>query len=166
MRRFKRILSCGILCLAVLLLFSSCSAPEAKEFSKSGMHITLTDAFREGKYYNMTAYYDWEEEDVVVSAIKEEFAVLEGAGESASLSLEEYAKGFLEDNQITADVKTENGLTYFTFEKTPYDVVYVYYAFAYKSSDAYWLFQFVCQKENQGAYAERFMEWAASVRFD
>ena len=87
MPSLKRSLSCLLLCM--LLLSASCSA-KAKEFSKDGMHITLTDAFSEGKYYDMTAYYDWEEEDVTVSAMKEEFSVLEENGESTALSLEEF----------------------------------------------------------------------------
>ena len=58
MPSLKQSLSCLLLCM--LLLSASCSA-KAKEFSKDGMHITLTDAFSEGKYYDMTAYYDWEE---------------------------------------------------------------------------------------------------------
>ena len=52
MPSLKRSLSCLLLCM--LLLSASCSA-KAKEFSKDGMHITRTDAFSEGKYYDMTA---------------------------------------------------------------------------------------------------------------
>ena len=106
MPSLKRSLSCLLLCM--LLLSASCSA-KAKEFSKDGMHITLTDAFSEGKYYDMTAYYDWEEEDVTVSAMKEEFSVLEENGESTALSLEEYAEVLMEASELTAEVRTENG---------------------------------------------------------
>ena len=163
MPSLKRSLSCLLLCM--LLLSASCSA-KAKEFSKDGMHITLTDAFSEGKYYDMTAYYDWEEEDVTVSAMKEEFSVLEENGESTALSLEEYAEVLMEASELTAEVQTENGLTYFTFEKTPYDVTYLYYAMVFRTDDAYWLFQFVCPKEKQETYEAQFMEWAGSIRLD
>ena len=72
----------------------------------------------------------------------------------------------MEASELTAEVRTENGLTYFTFEKTPYDVTYLYYAVVFRTDDAYWLFQFVCPKEKQETYEAQFMEWAGSIRFD
>ncbi len=149
MRSFKRLFC--LFCILTLCFGGACSAPKAKEFSKSGMYITLTDAFAEGKYFNMTAYYEWEDEDVTVSAIKEDFSLLEEEGASASLS---------------AEIKTEGGLTYFTFEKTPYETTYLYYAVVFRAEDAYWLFQFACPKESAAEYTPQFLEWARSVRFE
>ena len=166
MRSLKWIL---LYSLGGLLLFSfciSCSAPKEKEFAASGMRITLTDAFKEGKYYNMTAYYDWEEEDVTVSATKEAFSLLEDEGESTTQSLDEYAKALMKASELTAEVKNENGLTYFNFEKTPNDVTYIYYAIVFRTDDAYWLFQFTCPKDSENKYAGQIMEWAQSIRFD
>ena len=163
MLKFKRFRTV-FLWIAALAFCTSCAAQKAKVFSKAGMSITLTEAFTESKYYNLTAYY--ESEDNTVSVIKEEFSVLENAGISTSLSLAEYAKTFLTDNQIEAEVKTEDGLTYFTFEKTIEDVAYTYYAVAFKSSDSYWLFQFTCEKEAYSKYSNDFVKWAQSVQFE
>ncbi len=164
MRSFKRLFC--LFCILTLCFGGACSAPKAKEFSKSGMYITLTDAFAEGKYFNMTAYYEWEDEDVTVSAIKEDFSLLEEEGASASLSLEEYAKTLLKASELSAEIKTEGGLTYFTFEKTPYETTYLYYAVVFRAEDAYWLFQFACPKESAAEYTPQFLEWARSVRFE
>lgn len=166
MRRFKQILLYSLLCFLFFSFCVSCSAPKEKEFAASGMRITLTDAFKEGKYYNMTAYYDWEDEDITVSATKEAFSLLEDEGESTTRSLDEYAKTLMKASELTAEVKNENGLTYFTFEKTPYDVTYIYYAVVFRTNDAYWLFQFTCPKDKENKYSEQIMEWARSIHFD
>lgn len=152
-----------LLCLMGALLFCSACAPKEKIFTKSGMSITLTDAFTEGKFYSMTAYY--ESEDNTVSAIREPFSVLEENGVSTDLTLEEYAKTFIEDNEIGSEVFTEDGLTYFTYEKTIDDVCYLYFETVFRSEDSYWLFQFTCPKDAYGEMKTEFVKWAKSVRF-
>ena len=163
MRRFKAGILCFVCLLACLLICASCSAKE-KVFSKGGMSITLTDAFQEGKYYGLTAYY--ESEDNTVSAMREDFSVLQEAGVSTELTLEEYAQTFLEENKLTAEIKTEDGITYFTYEKNIDDIDYLYFESVYRTDSSYWLFQFVCEKKSYSKFSGLFLQWAKSIRFD
>ncbi len=156
-------LSCAA---AVLCLLCPSCSDDGKTFSKAGMSITLTDDFIENDYYNLTAHYEMEEEDVTVSAAKEEFSAIKEAGDDIS-SKEEYASVIMKDNDIdTGLLESEDGLTYFVFRKTPYDTEYVYYAFVFETEDAFWLFQFGCESESEDDYRDSFMKWAGSIRFD
>lgn len=158
---------CAFLCitLCLTLCLTSCSDPGEKTFSKAGMSITLTDEFYENEYYNLTAHYEMKDEDVTVSATKEEFSAIEAAGDTID-SREDYAKLIMEDNEIEAELKTsESGKMYFTFTKTPYDTEYVYYAFIFETDDSYWLFQFGCESAAEPDYRDLFMKWADSVSF-
>ena len=158
---------CFTVLAVITVAFCSCS-PKATVFSKDGMEITLTEEFTEGKYYDMTAYYD--SENATVSAFKEEFTLLEENGESSDMTLNEYAEILMKSGEVNAEVKTEDGLTYFEYEKTidyeVYSVTYIYYSVVYKSSDSFWLFQFACEKELYSEYSEQFEIWAKSVNFE
>ena len=105
----KRNLIVLLLC-AVLLLTCGCSA-KAKTFTASGMTIELTEDFTEKDMLGFTAVY--QSEDVFVFALKEEFDIL-----GDEMNVDEYAELVLEANQMDAEVKHDNGHTYFTFDKT------------------------------------------------
>lgn len=157
---------CLVILAAAAMLFCSCS-PKKVTFYKDGMSITLTDEFTEGKYYDMTAYYD--SENATVSAFKEEFSLLEEKGESSDMSLHEYAELLMKSAEIDAEIENKDGLTYFIYEKTIdfelYKIKYVYFSVIYKSSDAFWLFQFACEKDLYEDCCKEFVKWAQSVKF-
>lgn len=155
-----------ILFIAVCML-SACSDPEDKVFSKAGMRITLTDEFYENAYYNITAHYEMGDEDVTVAATKEEFSMIIAAGDEIPESAEAYAALIMEDNDIAADIlTTDDGIVYFTFKRTPYDIEYVYYAAVFETDNAFWLFQFGCEAEEENAYKDRFIKWMRSIQFE
>ena len=149
----------------VCLLFDS----DEKVFSKDGMSITLTENFVENEYYGFTAYYDTEDAQVYV--MKESFSLLKENDQPTNISTKAYAEIMLKTQELDAEVFEKDGLTYFYYEKDVlgYSDVYVrnsYYAVAYKTDDAFWLFQFACEKSLYDEYEEKFVEWAKSVEFD
>ena len=44
-------------------------------------------------------------------------------------------------------------------------ITYCYTSFAYKASDAFWLFQFYTTKDKAESYFPYFLQWADSIRF-
>lgn len=155
----------GITIGCVCLFFDS----DEKVFSKDGMSITLTEDFVENEYYGFNAYYDTEEAQVYV--MKESFSLLKENNQPTNISTKEYAKIMMETQNLNADIVEEEGLTYFYYEKDVlgYAEEYVknsYYAVAFKTDDAFWLFQFACEKNLFSEYEEKFIKWAKSVDFD
>ena len=92
--------------------------------------------------------------DAIVTGLKEEFSTLEAAGLTKDSTVEDYAKAVTTNNQKDSEIKTEDGLTYFTYTS---DV---------KSNDAFWLFNFACDSSNQEKFESTFKTWAKSVSFE
>lgn len=132
-----------------------------KEFSGSGMTITLTKAFEEVEYQGFTQCY--ESREAVVFMLKEEFSLVPGLED---YTLEDYADLVLSSNSIDAEVKTENGVMYFTYTSAPDGTTFYYMATLHKSSDAFWLIQFATPESMKDEYHSLFLEWAASVEFE
>lgn len=154
---------CILLSIMAVCMLCSCSSSD-KVFSSKGMSITLTDEFKENKeYYGMT-YYDSEEAQVYVA--KEEIAVLEEKGEETDFDLKGYADYLLKSISVTAEIKTEDGITYFEYSKKPDDIKYNYFVSVYKTEEAFWFIQFSCQSDKINEYRPLFAKWAKSVFFD
>ena len=143
-------------------LFSS-KNPEPKEFSSSGMSITLTDEFSEADIADYTVTYD--SRNIAVFALKEEFSLVEGLQD---YTLEEYGDLIIQSNGLSSKVKNYDGLTGFEREYTNPDTLdtYKYFAFIYKSNDAFWMIQFATLKENADEYRATIVEWAKTASFD
>lgn len=135
---------------------------EPKDFSYDKMSITLTEEFEKTDMEGFTVAYG--SKDVAVFAIKESFSLQEDVG---SLTLEEYANIVIEKNNRDATVKEKDGLTCFEFDYLNPETkeAYRYFAYVYKSEDAFWLVQFAVLKENSDTYEEKIGEWAKSVEF-
>lgn len=137
--------------------------PEPETFSYDGMYVTLTDAFDETDMENFTVTYT--SDDVAMFALKEEFSLAEGFGDR---TLEQYADLVIENNNLeSAEVKTSGEQTCFEYEylNPETDETYCYFAYVYKTNDAFWLIQFATLKENVDDYAPQITEWANSVEF-
>jgi hypothetical protein len=132
-------------------------------FEKSGMSITLGVDFKEISYTGVTAAY--ETEKILVVAIKETFESLVENGFDSSITLEEYAALVLEANGFTAEVKTEDGLTYYVYSTTSAEGDFTTYASVYKSEDAFWFVQFVCAAEDYASLEADIVNYAKSVTF-
>ena len=53
----------------------------------------------------------------------------------------------------------------YTFENTDADVTFCYYAYIYKSHDAFWLVQFAVAEDTAAEYEPLINQWAQSVTF-
>lgn len=165
MKRFYKL--CLLLCCAVLLAgVCGCGLlggePAAKDFSKSGATITLTEQFTEKDLISQTAYY--ESRKAIVTMLKEEYSMFRNT-EYEDMTLTQYAKLVIQVNGLSGKVSEENGLTYFTYEKSTNGKDFKYYATVFKGPDAYWLIQFACETENFTEYQPEFQKWAKSVTF-
>ena len=136
---------------------------KAKTFSSDDMSITLTGNFRSVEYQGFAACY--ESRSVAVFALKEPFSLLSNA---TNISLTEYGQMVLESNGMSSEnLKSKDGLTFFTFEKEVGDSgeIYKYYSYVYKSDDAFWLIQFAVEAKNADNWEDRIEKWAGSVSF-
>lgn len=148
----------------VIGLFSGIVYGGQKNFSDSGMNITLTDDFVKSDVGGYTAIYN--STDIAVFALKEEFALLDGFED---YSLDDYAEMVKKANNVqSSNVKTENGLTGFEYDalNTETQVEYHYFTYVYKSTDAFWFVQFCTATEDKDIYAEQITQWAQSVSFE
>ncbi|MBQ3101143.1 MAG: hypothetical protein IJC50_09145 [Clostridia bacterium] len=144
--------------VSALNLFSSESD---KVFSADNMCVTLTDAFEYAEYDGYTAAF--ESQKVALFALKEEFAWVEGFSD---YTLDEYAELVFAANGENYELKKENGLSWFEYTETVSSGnVYDYYAFLYKSHDAFWMLNFAVSVEDSDKYEAKILEWAKSVEF-
>ena len=160
----KIVVSLACLLLCVCMAFFSCGLLKGtdKEFSAAGMTITLTSAFAEQDIVSQTAYYV--SLSSIVTALKEDFTLYNAAG-IGDKTLTEYAQLVITANSLTAAVEEKDGLTYFTYEKTLNSKDYKYLACVFKATDAYWLIQFACEKDNYDKNEAQFKKWAKTVTF-
>ncbi len=134
-----------------------------KEFSSKGMRITLTDQFKESTEEGFTACYD--SGDVAVFALKEDFSMLNGL---ENYTVWEYGAAVLEHNGFSLEVQleTREGLTCYERLSTGDDgVTYHNLTVLYKSSDSFWIIQFVTREKSFDKYEQTIVDWAKSVAF-
>ncbi len=133
----------------------------SKAFSADGMRITLTEDFTSASVDGYTACYD--SQDVAILVIKENFSLLDGLEE---YSLDQYGNSVLQRNQLSsAELKHDNGLTYFEYDYVIQNDTYYYFSVVYKADDAFWFMQFVTLKDNAERYSDKLIQWAKSVQF-
>ncbi len=136
---------------------------KAKEFTKEGLVITLTEKFVETAVENYTVAFDSKE--VAILALKEEFSLAEGFGDN---TLEEYADLVRLANdsaQNISDVKDTEGIISFEHEaeNKEENKTYRYFSAMYKGKDAFWLVQFACEESKYEEYKPYFIQWAKTV---
>ena len=135
-----------------------------KTFTSHGVSITLTEKFGETEVFSQTVAY--QSKDVAVFMLKESFDLFPDA---ENYSLEQYAKMVISLNHKETDgVKTKDGLTYFEYDylDVANDRVNHYFAYVFKSDDAFWLVQFALLEKNVEKYDEHIEKWAKSVKFE
>ncbi len=133
-----------------------------KSFSSDGMNIVLTEDFKIENQPGFTTCLA--SEDVAVLALRESFTQL---GVEEDFSLDEYGRTVLRVNNMQAkELIQKDGLTYFEYTTKVDGEDYRYYAFVYKSRNAFWLVQFALLDENVEVYEEDIFEWAQSITFD
>ncbi len=135
----------------------------AKAFSDNGMNITLTSEFKKAQYEGFTHCYD--SQHVAVFTLKEEFSLMEGLED---YTLEEYGDLVLMANGLDSSLNHIDGLIEFEYEYADIQTndTYKYFAFVYKSNDAFWLVQFATLIEDSEEYSSKIVEWAKSISFE
>ncbi len=137
-------------------------APEV--FASNGMEITLTNEFTETSVDGYTVCYG--SQNVAVFALKEDFALFEGAKE---YTLAEYGEMVVDSNGFSSDVElqTVDGLSCFEYEWTnpETNIEYKYLSVVYKTTNAFWLIQFSTTADNYDSCYADFLQWAKSVEF-
>lgn len=135
-----------------------------KEYSSNGFHVKMEDGMYEKDLATATAAFM--NDKVVVTALKEEFSILEAIDINKDSKIEDYANAVIKNNKADYELKEKDGLSYFEYEQTVNGKDFYYLATLYKSDDAFWLVNFACEKSNKDSYQEAFMEWAKTVTFD
>lgn len=162
-----------LILLAALALLTACFGctktplyqQDAKEFSHSGMHIKLTEGFRQIDADGYTTAFDSDE--VAVFVLKEAFSLQAG--------LEDYTVTQYADMVHTANasklpgpVQKTDGLTVmeYSFYNAEKSCTFKYLSTMFKGSDAFWLIQFACDSTKYDDYKAHFISWAKTVTFD
>ena len=161
----KKVLALALL-LAMTLSLVACGGrvydADPKEFTSSGMTITLTDAFREITKERFTVCFDSSE--VAVFGTRENFSA---QGGFADISLQEYATMVYNNNATKGpgDITEIDGLTTieYQFLNEQENVTYCYFLSMYRGESAFWLIQFACREADYEAYRPYFIEWAKTV---
>lgn len=136
---------------------------EPYEFvDESGVIITLTDSFE--KMYTENTAFTYGTNDAVVFGHKAEFSLTEGLED---YSLEKYAEESIKFNELDAELKNENGITYYVYKMNVDNegAKYCYFATFYKTEDAFWTITFAIDEAQYEVYEPLFFEWAKSVEF-
>ena len=133
-----------------------------KEITCRDMTMTLTESFDKFTEDDFDACYS--SNDVAVYILEESFSL---APEFGNYTVREYIDLVKYANGDNGPVLTHGDLVYYTYTWTnpKYNETYVYYAFAYKEDDAFWLIQFATFEDNLDEYEEKFFEWASGVQF-
>jgi len=130
-----------------------------KDFAAYDMTLTLTDDFGTASYqgYDLVC----ESKKVVVFGLREKFSLYPAM---AGWTVDEYT-AIVKNNAGATTTLYADGLTYFEYDAIN-GTDYHYYAFVYKTDDAFWFIQFATAKDDAEAYESQIIEWAKTVKFD
>lgn len=143
--------------------------PMPRTFNHEDMTITLTDDFLNTSMFLGDEYiYDvtYGTDEVSVMVMREPFTLAAGFEE---YTVEEYAQLCVDANDFQVTITSDAaGHPYFEYDyiEPEEGQKFHYYAYAYKSIDAFWLIQFAVLDEQKEIYAPQIAQWAASVEFE
>ncbi len=161
----KRKIFVSLLALVMCFTLGGCVfGSKNKTYTSHGISVTMNDKFQEKSIVSQTVYL--ESTEAIFSALKEDFSALESINLGKSASLNDYAKAVVANNNADYEIKEEDGLTYFEYEKTVSGKDFYYLACVYKSDDAFWLVNFASETSNKGKYQPLFKRWAKTVKFE
>ncbi|MBR5858317.1 MAG: hypothetical protein IKZ05_00190 [Clostridia bacterium] len=152
------------LLMAALMLvsFAACGEAKDKEFTKEGLTITLTDAFKEASFEGYTVVYD--SANVAVFVIKESFSLLAGFED---YTINQYAQlvHTANSSKLPGEVKLEDGLLCFeyTYLNTDDNTTYKYFTTVFKGNDAFWTIQFCSTADKYNECKPEMIKYAKSV---
>ena len=161
----KRKIFVSLLALIMCFTLGGCAfGTKEKTYISHGLSVTMNDDFKEKSIVSQTVYL--ESTEAVFSALKEDFSALEAINLGKNASIKEYAEAVVANNNGDYEIKEEDGLTYFEYEKTVSGKDFYYLACVYKSDDAFWLINFASETSNKEKYQPLFKRWAKTVKFE
>lgn len=130
-----------------------------KAFTAGEMSITLNEGFEQQRVAGYSAIYS--SKDVIV------FVNRDNIKDVALKNATDYATSIIAYNGFDTELITDGNLNHFIVELTESDgTEYCYYAYTYKSDEAFWLIQFAVEKNKAAKYADDIADWAKSVSFN
>lgn len=138
------------------------SGPDAKTFTAEDISITLTDEFKVYTTEDFDAAY--ESDHTLVILQEDKFYWIEG---SEDYTTKQYAELFIEFNELDVPegIETIDGIDCFVYEEDVDGEVYSYFAFVYKTDDAFWTVQFATPATNYQKLRSNYIKWAKTVKF-
>lgn len=137
-----------------------------KDFSVGEMTITLNRSFKEYKEYDIKKFTSClSSKSTAIYFVQEKYFDYELLED---LTVEEYAKIFIESNKLNATPKNENGILSAEYEFTNQTTGQTFTCFVafYKTDTAFWAISFATYKEKAEQQRPNVIKWAKSVRFD
>ena len=162
--KMKKIL-CVVLALSAIFCLASCFSAKEKTFSKEGLTITLTDAFKEKEMEGFAVAYD--SPTVAVFAIKEGYDLFDDAED---MTLEEYgALVYAANSSKTKDAPAQKNGVYcmeYDFTNPEENESFHYVVAVYKGSDAFWTISIACRTDDFSKLESDMFAYAKSVKVD
>ncbi|MBR2987649.1 MAG: hypothetical protein IKC63_06480 [Clostridia bacterium] len=160
-KRMIAVFSIFFLCLS----FFSCNS-KALTFSAEELSITLTDEFVEVPTTRRGGAF--ESPEMFIRVVRESRSVVEEIAGQSDVSLETYTDLVLKSNRLDLPVTPEK--TCLTYEYTAFDETvgryYTYYVTVHKSRDAFWLVQFVTDKQDYSDLHDEIETYLESITFN
>ena len=161
----KKILSL-ILCIAMAVCLCACAdilSSDKRKYSTEEFSIDIPDGFEEKTDLGYDAFYV--KDDVFVWAIKDPYSGVDG---SVEWTIEEYAAVIHSANaeHSPTEVYKEGALTLmeYTVYNSSKSKTFTYLTSMHKGSDAFWIVQLVCEKDDFEEYKPHFIEWAKTIK--
>ena len=106
----------SLLAIVVCMTLGGCFfAKNDKTYESHGLSITMPEGYTEKSIVSQTVYLEGTE--AIFTALKEDLSSLAQIGIDKNTSLKDYAKAVVENNKADYEIKEEDGLTYFEYEK-------------------------------------------------
>lgn len=154
----------SLLAIVVCMTLGGCFfAKNDKTYESHGLSITMPEGYTEKSIVSQTVYLEGTE--TIFTALKEDLSSLAQIGIDKNTSLKDYAKAVVENNKADYEIKEEDGLTYFEYEKQVSGKDYYYLTCVLKSEDAFWLVNFASETSNKNKYQPLFKKWAKTIKF-
>lgn len=136
--------------------------PDSKEFTKSGVSITLNEDFAEESIEGFDVTYS--SNSMAVFMQESEF---DGDEEFATMTVDEYCDAVIKANGKNSEIFHKDGLTYYEFSYiSDQSINYRYVCFVYKTEDSFWFVQFAVEETNYTLYEDDIFTYAKSVKFN
>lgn len=136
--------------------------PDSKEFTKSGVSITLNEDFAEESIEGFDVTYS--SNSMAVFMQESEF---DGDEEFAAMTVDEYCDAVIKANGKNSEILHKDGLTYYEFSYiSDQSINYRYVCFVYKTEDSFWFVQFAVEETNYTLYEDDIFTYAKSVKFN